>query len=411
MFVETFLESKNQDCLEQVLSFLTCKELASAALTTKTLHHTIFEEDALESNINAIWKGAEQALTNRSDRQPRLTLRNSFGSNARKHCRLFVHASKAAMAFESLDVGEEKRMMVHGVLAKLLNVREYDSDSVTEKVAIGAKETRTLEEAAAEWKISELTPISTIAQEEERTRSEDQELKRQEKWKKLQQLTPPEKSNPYEIFVRITRASTGEVVSQGFCDYGQKLPWCAGLELQRDYPYAGFNQGLQVFMDFKSLEKSEELQSFQQMLVGSDRSDLHNQLGRLTNEFITTAVAIDKDDCNVSCLFQNGEGDGLHHLGGTKQGLGRVHGMTNYFTALNARWGYDSVQMGSSIHDDRYFLSYSLSLNALPLKDGSCLFLPSLDVDIQQDESVLNLVRRRQFESMLPPGAIITTVS
>lgn len=54
MFAKTFLRNKNQDCLDQVLSFLTCKELLASAQTCETLHHLIFEASDEEGHINMI---------------------------------------------------------------------------------------------------------------------------------------------------------------------------------------------------------------------------------------------------------------------------------------------------------------------------------------------------------------------
>ena len=115
MFVDTFLRSKNQDCLGQVLSFLTCQELANVTRTTKVLSQRIFQDDENESDLNLIWEGAEQLLTNpwnRHSLDAPLVIRRT-GSNAREHCLLFTKPWIAAKSYGlSWDLFEADRMKV-----------------------------------------------------------------------------------------------------------------------------------------------------------------------------------------------------------------------------------------------------------------------------------------------------------
>mmetsp|Transcript_46430 Transcript_46430/g.112549 ORF Transcript_46430/g.112549 Transcript_46430/m.112549 type:complete len:407 (-) Transcript_46430:31-1251(-) len=382
MLVETFLQGKNQDCLEQVLSFLTCNELANAGKTSKSLHQCIFEANEEEGNINLIWQGAEHALTNHwHERQFSRHEPGRTGSNAREHCRLFATASKAAKAFEMSDEIAEDRVMVDGVFSNLVNVREYDAASVAEQKAIGAKETRTIEEVVSESiRQKELTEVK-IDEEYKKARREE-ELRRKEEIEKLRKLTPPDEPNNHGVFVRITRVASGELILQGFCVTGQKYPWWLGLgNMARELVPFGPRQGLQIFLDHKLLKQSEEMQYFQEYYSSGQQG--HPEAIGLN----VTAVAIDKRNYSVQCLFQQDQTkeirySGLHH------GLGLVHGLKNYQFPLESKWGRDSIQLGSSMEYDRYYLSYTFSLNVAPSETGGCLMVPSLDVDIQHDTTV-----------------------
>jgi len=315
-----------------------------------------------------IWQGAEYAVTNRWDKRVFFDEENwRIGSNAREHCRLFATASKAAMAIEMSDEIEDDRVIVDGMLANLLNVRGCDAESVAEKKAIGAKETRTVEEAAAEVQFKTVI-LSADALKARR----EQKLRRKEKIKKLKKLTPPDKPNHHEVFVRITRQSSGEVVSQGFCEVHQKLPWWVGLDnMARKLMPRGPWHGLQILLDFESLKQSEEIQSLQ---------DLYSSGGRRISRdmaigFEVMAVMIDKRNHSVRCLFQQ---DRSKEIEFRKVDRG-------YHFYLDSEWGReDMIQLG-------------------PLKDGGFLVLPSLEVDIQPDMSVLDHAHMRLFEPGFTP--------
>ena len=100
VFTETFLQDKHLDCLEQVLSFLQCKELLASATTCKALQHIIFANSDQDCDVNRIWEGAEMELVNPHDRLSYLAFGRTVGANARDFCRLFVVASTAAEAFD-----------------------------------------------------------------------------------------------------------------------------------------------------------------------------------------------------------------------------------------------------------------------------------------------------------------------
>jgi len=370
MFVETFLQDKNQDCLEQVLSFLTCNELANVGRTSNTLHQSIFEANGDESNIKMIWQGAEHALTNPWDKREFFCEENRrIGSNAREYCRLFATASKAAKAFEMSDEIEEDRVMVDGVLSNLVNVRDYDAASVAEKKAIGAKEG-----------VSESCKLTKARIDEDCTEAcREQELRNKEKPWNLKNLTPPDKPDHHEVFVRITRIASGEVISQGFCPTGQKFPWYMGLDMARiDRSSDGPWQGLQIFLDFDSLQQSEEIESW----AGSADPNL-------TTGFNMTAVMIDKRNRSVQCLFQQDQTREFRFRELLDNGLGFCEGAVNYKYFLESKWGRDVIPLGPSMCFDRYYLSYMLSMNVADY-EGGCILLPSLDVDIAPDQSTLN---------------------
>jgi len=105
MFTETFLQTKNQDCLEQVLSFSACKELANVGRTSKTLFRTIFKSNEQEGNINLMWQGAEHALTSNpaaaagDEVEFFCEKARKLGPNAREHSRLFATASPKLKAW------------------------------------------------------------------------------------------------------------------------------------------------------------------------------------------------------------------------------------------------------------------------------------------------------------------------
>jgi len=403
MFVETFLQDKNQDCLEQVLSFLTCNELANVGRTSNTLHQSIFEANGDESNIKMIWQGAEHALTNPWDKREFFCEENRrIGSNAREYCRLFATASKAAKAFEMSDEIEEDRVMVDGVLSNLLNVREYDAESVAEKKAVGAKETRTAEEALSEVQLTE------VRRDEASDKTfHEQELGNEERYINLAKLTPPDDpTNSHEIFIRVTRVASGEVISQGFCFTGQKYPWFFGLDLAREVMPYGTRQGLQISLDFDSLKRSEEMQSFQEFYFSAGQAGAQG-IRDMTIGFNITAVMIDKRNRSVQCLFQQDQTKEIRFVGLVEAG-GAIQGseLENCHFPLDSKWGRDLIQLGPSMGFDRYHLSYSLSLNVARLKSGG-IFFPTLDVNIEQDMSVLDLARRRLSES----GDITTTSS
>mmetsp|Transcript_46424 Transcript_46424/g.112536 ORF Transcript_46424/g.112536 Transcript_46424/m.112536 type:complete len:398 (-) Transcript_46424:31-1224(-) len=373
MLVETFLQGKNQDCLEQVLSFLTCNELANAGKTSKSLHQCIFEANEEEGNINLIWQGAEHALTNHwHERQFSRHEPGRTGSNAREHCRLFATASKAAKAFEMSDEIAEDRVMVDGVFSNLVNVREYDAASVAEQKAIGAKETRTIEEGISAFKFTRVE-----ADEDFMKAGREQKLRREERIEKLSQLKPADKPGHHEVFVRIARVASGEVISQGFCGTGQKFPWYMGLDMARDFMSYGPWQGLQILLDFQSLVQSEEIKSWAESECTAD----------MTTGFNMTAVVIDKRDHSVQCLFQHDQTEGIRCVG-EDQGLGIFEGVSSFQFPLDSKWDDDLIQLGPSMEYDRYYLSYTFSLNVAPSETGGCLMVPSLDVDIQHDTTV-----------------------
>mmetsp|Transcript_1127 Transcript_1127/g.2252 ORF Transcript_1127/g.2252 Transcript_1127/m.2252 type:complete len:323 (+) Transcript_1127:1867-2835(+) len=241
VFTASFLQMKNQDCLEQILSFLTCEELASTARTSKTLQHTIFEESEEECHVNMIWHGAEVGLVTPRDRPFFCVEKRRFGSNAREHCHLFMIASKAATTWERSTEIEEDRIMVDGVLTNLMNVRGFDAASVAEKKAIGALATlalatgiddeaeaggrevifeESLDEAEAGIEIilnDSFDDDGSEAGDSLVETLEDQVLRVVETCAKLSQLTPPEKEYHHRVFVRVTRVANGEMICQGFC--------------------------------------------------------------------------------------------------------------------------------------------------------------------------------------------------
>ncbi|CAJ1966447.1 unnamed protein product [Cylindrotheca closterium] len=413
MFTETFLQAKNQDCLEQVLSFLACKELANVGRTSKSLHHSIFEANETEGNVSMIWQGAEQALTNpgRDKREFFSAKTQRIGSNAREHCRLFATASKAAKVFEMIDemVEEEDRVMVDGVLANLMNVRDHDAKNVAEKKAIGAKdEQKTLEEGASEQEWTRVEMDEDFAKSRK-----EKELRREERINELRQLSPPDAPDNHEVFVRITRASSGEVISQGFCGTGQKFPWWFGLDIGKEAVAFGPPQGFQIFLDFESLKQSEEMQSFQEYYSEPEGQHGDNSTtGFMTLGFNMTALIIDKRNYKVHCLFQHDQTEDITCRRSMNQSFGFTRDLDVYEYRLNPKWGHAVVQLGPSMCDDRYYLSYSLSLYVAHLKNGGCLFLPSLDVDISPDSSVWNLSMQRLMESdssMIPSASPQTT--
>jgi len=378
MFVETFLQDKNQDCLEQVLSFLTCNELANVGRTSNTLHQSIFEANGDESNIKMIWQGAEHALTNPWDKREFFCEENRrIGSNAREYCRLFATASKAAKAFEMSDEIAEDRVMVDGVFSNLVNVREYDAASVAEQKAIGAKETRTIEEGISAFKFTRVE-----ADEDFMKAGREQKLRREERIEKLSQLKPADKPGHHEVFVRIARVASGEVISQGFCVTDQKYPWWVGLDnMTRELMPRGPRQGLQIYLDHKLLKESEEMKYLQEY-YSSEQQGNPEAIG-----LNVTAVAIDKRNHSVQCLFQQDQTKEIK-FGRLQHGLGLVYGLNNYQFPLKPKWGRDLIQLGPSMEYDRYYLSYTFSLNVAPSETGGCLMVPSLDVDIQHDTTV-----------------------
>lgn len=237
-FDEVFLQSQNHDCLAQVLSFLACSELASAARSAKVLHETIFGSGHEEGNVNLIWQGAEDKLTNPFDfKSTSSERRMRVGADAREHCHLFALASKAAKECEYSDNVEENRMKVDGFLADLMHVRGFDAEGIEEKKALAEHETRTIEEASAETEIRpvDIESMSDEELEARRQKAREQEERREEKWDRLKELTPPTKTCHHDVFVRISQSTTNEIISEGFCASEQKLPWFAGLELTRDY--------------------------------------------------------------------------------------------------------------------------------------------------------------------------------
>ena len=90
----------NQDCLEQVLSFLTSKELAVSARTCKRFQYDIFQSRSKHVNINMVWYGAEMELTRFRETIGCFGEKQRFGRNAREHCHLFTMASQVAQAQE-----------------------------------------------------------------------------------------------------------------------------------------------------------------------------------------------------------------------------------------------------------------------------------------------------------------------
>mmetsp|Transcript_45929 Transcript_45929/g.111251 ORF Transcript_45929/g.111251 Transcript_45929/m.111251 type:complete len:405 (+) Transcript_45929:227-1441(+) len=386
MFHETFLQSKNQDCLGQVLSFLTCKDLANVARTSKVLQRTIFEEDDVQGYINLIWQGAEQALTNPWDKQSIFAKGiRRVGSNARKHCHLFAIASKAAKECERSDEIEEDRIMVDGVLADLMNVRGFDAESVAEKKEIGAKASETMDDAVANL---EFKPIRDEELEEMQQHAREKQLQLAEKWEKLGQLSEPKKTYHHSVFVRLTKASSGEVISEGFCGAEQKLPWFAGLEMSRDCSscFGIMAQGLQIMLDFESLKQSEEIQNF--LLAHSSTESMVDAMGDQGSGINLTAVVIDRRNHNVQCLFRQDPME-QSRLPVIRPGAGVCDGFVNHSFPLEPSWGHDSIQLGPSPSSDLFFLSFHLSLCVATLDDRR-LLIPILEVYVKEDRSAFN---------------------
>mmetsp|Transcript_1126 Transcript_1126/g.2242 ORF Transcript_1126/g.2242 Transcript_1126/m.2242 type:complete len:401 (+) Transcript_1126:239-1441(+) len=395
MFVETFLGNKNEDCLEQVLSFLNFKDLTSVAWASKSLHQVIFQDSEEHGNINVIWEGAEVSLTHPWDvhDQPLLvkkTIRR-VGSNVREHCRLFAIASKAAKAYESSDGIEEDRIMVDDMLANLMNVRGYGAESVAEKTAIRAEdealqdEFHTLKQSKFPGGMkSENIPEFLGLLEEYR-------LQRHLEWERVRKLTPPQKTYHHEVFVRITRASSGEVISEGFCKSTQKLPWHTGLELPKDM--GDRKQGLEIVLDFESLIDSEDMKKFLELdSEAEERGQMIFGVDEFTVGLNITAVVVDKRDSSVKCLFQQDQTRELK-LGWIGPRDSDPYGVANHGFCLHSSWGNDIVQLGPCSKRDQRCLWYSLSLNTATLKDGGSVFFPMFDIYIQEDGSF----RQTQF--------------
>lgn len=388
MFEEAFLRSKNHDCLSQVLSFLKCHELANVARTCKVLQHTIFETDELESNVDLIWQGAEEKLTNRLDVQPIVKEYRRVGSNAREHCHLFTIASKAAKECELSDEIDENRIKVDGVLANLMNVRGYDAASVAEKKAIGERETRAPEEAFSPMDFRRVDSMSDAEHQENKRQAQEAESLRKEKWEKMKELRAPTKTYHHNVFVRITRTATGDLISEGFCKFWQKFPWFAGLELSRDYRgFQNMNQGLQISLIFESLKQSEEMQGFLGSLsTGVNMFDAMRGRGLGIK---LTAVVIDRRNHSTQCLFQQHLTED-HSLRMVGPGYGAFCGARNHEFSARPRWEPDSIQLGPSVAEDLYYLDFSLCLNVVEYTDGSLIFLPTFEVNVQEDRRAHN---------------------
>jgi len=396
MFNETFLTSKNQDCLGQILSFLACKDLSNVARTSKLLQHTIYEADDEQGYIDLIWQGAEQALTNPWDKQSLCTKGSRrVGSSAREHCHLFTIASKAAKKSERSDEIEEDRIKVDGLLANLMNVRGYDAESIAEKKTICAEgwdayveevAAKVAAEAAANLEIEQ---NSAEKSQDMAHRVDEIGLQLEEKWRKLQDLTKPEKIYHHFVFVRLTKASSGEVISEGFCEAFQMFPWCAGLDLTHDFRYEpgwDISQGLQIMLDFESLKQSEEIQNF--LLAHSSTESMVDAMGDQGSGINLTAVVIDRRNHNVQCLFRQDPME-QSRLPVIRPGAGVCDGFVNHSFPLEPSWGHDSIQLGPSPSSDLFFLSFHLSLCVATLDDRR-LLIPILEVYVKEDRSAFN---------------------
>jgi len=137
-----------------------------------------------------IWRGAEVKLVTPQDRLL-YHVSQSFGANAREHCRLFVVASAFVKACEVLAyVGEieEDRMMVDGVLASLMNVRGFDAESI-------AAEKKAMAEAVA------LHVAANKADAPQAERLRERLLRRSKNCKMLEELEPSQKAYHHKVFV------------------------------------------------------------------------------------------------------------------------------------------------------------------------------------------------------------------
>ena len=129
-FPKVFLTDKNQDMLQLILSFLSCRDLGCAAVVAKSLNKVITSRS--NKDINAIWIAADTSLTKRP---------NPKFSNYRMHCYNHLSVSKFVDECEDDEI-ETPHINADGILANFLNICSYDDpEEFASMVAEGRVET------------------------------------------------------------------------------------------------------------------------------------------------------------------------------------------------------------------------------------------------------------------------------
>ncbi|CAJ1928245.1 unnamed protein product [Cylindrotheca closterium] len=290
----------------------------------------------------------------------------------------------------------KNRVKVDGFLTGLTNVKGFDAKSIAEKKANSFQtvhqaghhddnENDDEEEEDPNCLMNHLMMIhlaSSIGMGSEEMYEEAKSI-----MEKMMAMKPPEKVIHYEVFIRITQVSTGQVISQGFCNNVQRRLWRRGLkEKEEHFPFL-LKQGLEITFDFDSLAETEEMKEFLQRYT-------ENVLGPCTCfceefrdfkiPFCFTAIVIDKRDQGTQCLFQQDKSRELR-LRRVCQTPGSEEGRFKHEFVVYSTWGGDTVQLGPSSCTDRYRLSYSLSLHASSPAFGINV-IPVFDINVELDD-------------------------
>mmetsp|Transcript_43948 Transcript_43948/g.106025 ORF Transcript_43948/g.106025 Transcript_43948/m.106025 type:complete len:336 (+) Transcript_43948:584-1591(+) len=331
-------------------------------------------------------------------------------------------AAEAAEACELSDEIAENRMMVDGLLTNLISVGGFDPKSVADKKKEGIRAAHAVgKKPEEEHGFGSEEEQDDDSEEEQDDSSEDEQdnsieevelvffkvmllserinsgLVDEEEKKMLEEFAKSmmdkikpmsQRKERHEVFIRITEVSTGEVISQGFCNKSQRQAWIRGLELKQDDCPTLFQQGLEITLDFESFfqtkEMNEFLKRYKHVLGGCSRHCLYHEFCDFKIPFTITAMVVDKKHRSVQCLFQQDKSKEMD--------LRRIfpsprseEGRLKHEFAVYSTWGSDTVQLGPSSCTDRYKLSYTLSLHPSSPPYGINV-IPVLDINIELDD-------------------------
>ena len=280
----------NSDALKHCLSYLNIHDLANSGFACKTLAEMVFDgrppnddnddenddddDNSALAEINVCWEGAEKGLTGQNYRLASIP-------SKKEHCHLFAKAAAYAKICDESETMPVENEMGIDVALKLMNIQGIDQEFLSNLSC-----SRPNDDEEAEHEL-------VVVTEEEQALEEQRE---REMFDKLRKEKIPEKEFDHEIFVRITRDGTNEIVGQAFVPNRQITEWYAPLshqELKLDLsdPFIG----LLNTSEFSSLVDSVEFDD-------NDGTWSYTKAREYTDAFRYTIVAISKSDLTVRLI-------------------------------------------------------------------------------------------------------------
>lgn len=327
MTFSNMLKYDSEDNFSFIFSYLTVQDLGSCGFTCKRLSEIIFKNKNI---ANDIWTGAEKELTGSN-------IRIESIATARDHCHLYVTASKFAKFCDESETMPEEGEMGIDVAHKLMNIMEMDEEDTNniqikstdvedsppsseykkkakKKSQTKRRKRKTVRRGKRRVKV-DCTQVegSTDNKVEISTDSENEPTEtsgwhvmskevKKEFWKKyhaaLEELTKkedPKKEYDHEIFLRITRNMTNEIVGQGFVQSYQPFRWFEPLVKQQLHIDLGSPQlGINESPEFGCLCENAAFKN-----GGFDFGD---SAQKYANSFRVAIIGVSKQDLSVRLI-------------------------------------------------------------------------------------------------------------